>query len=63
MEEDLKKISHVEILNEMNRLDDDIWYKIIRYNKLAKEMNVRFPDTKNSDYFKPKVLTIKKSIN
>lgn len=56
MEEDLKKVSHVEILNEMNRLDDEIWYKIIRFNKLAEEITRRFPQTKESEEFQPKIL-------
>lgn len=56
MEEDLKKISNVEILNEMNHLDDEIWYKIIKYNKLLKEITTRYPQTKEHEDFKPIIL-------
>ena len=59
-EENLKKVTNIQILTEMNKLDDEIWYKIIRYNKLAKEMTIRFPGIDKSDYFKPKVLSIRR---
>lgn len=56
MEEDLNKISNINILMEINKVEDTIWYNIIRYNKLAKEIKTRFPQLKSNEEFKPKVL-------
>jgi len=60
MEEDIKKKPTVEILNEMNKIDDNIWLLIVKYNKLAKEMVARYPMVEKHDEFKPKVLSIRR---
>ena len=54
--EEIKKKPTIEIINEMNHLDDEIWSKIIRYNKLVEEITTRFPQIKNNEEFKPKIL-------
>lgn len=58
--EEIKKKPTIEIINEMNNLDNEIWSKIVRYNKLAKEITTRFPQVKNDEEFKPKVLSIRR---
>ncbi len=51
---DLSKVSHYEIMEEMTRLDKEIDILMLKYEKLRLEMIRRFPPLENSEEFKPK---------
>lgn len=53
--EELDKVSLVDIIKEMTKLDQEIDLKLLRYEKLRLEVIRRFPFVENSDEFKPKI--------
>lgn len=54
--EDLNKKPLVEIVQEMTYLEQEIELKMLRYEKLRKEIIKRFPQTKDMEEFKIKKL-------
>ena len=71
MNDEVKTMSTIDIINEMTYLDrkliiDELKYNktvgkdLLRYNLLCSEITRRFPQVKDNDEFKPKKKVLKK---
>ena len=54
--QDLKTTSTIELIKELTRLEKEIDYDLLKYNRIVKELYYRIPILEKQNEIKPKML-------